>query len=603
LIVFLQLSIIAYFSFLPAWIYLQFISTKGKTLWDEYVLNLYRLRIDHFAYLPQPPTYSLYYYFWKDSQDSVSHHYDEVNRSKEEGGNNHLWENIYQKKFESLYGVAPVGNFQFVGNDLRKFLSLKGESLYFMGPVMVASLIISVCWTLVVEPVGVTNMALVEVAGAESRFAEIFSFDFQTFKFGILGAYFYILQMLVRRFFQNDLRRNAYVSVIMRYIVVILLVWVMDVLLTNTGLEAYKNTLAFIVGVFPHIGWKVIVSLIKLPIKTVVPSLQQDFPLSDLDGLNIWYESRLLEEGIEDMQNLATANLVDLMLNTRIPVERLVDWVDQSILYLHLGRFGKGEPNNRKKLRKYGIRNATDLDDIFFNDEKELNTKLTKNKISELSLKRISNDPLIHILDTEPNGAPVLLSIIKALKRSPNLYHIRQWKRYSQDQMDLFDEIKENERTKLKEQTKGVIQNMQTELRNQLNRMKENGQIGEELSGEIMGPIKTYLNDIQTKRATHIEFINQTDKPLYLVWIDQENNIIPYREIPPNDSYKQQTFVSHEWQIRKNKEDENAYFIAKGEKEDIQLTFTQDKIYKNDKVVKNAAPTKKDTNAKVREKK
>lgn len=229
LIVFLQLSIIAYFSFLPAWIYLQFISTKGKTLWDEYVLNLYRLRIDHFAYLPQPPTYSLYYHSWKDSHESVSHHYDKTKLENKE--NNHLWENIYQKKFESLYGVAPVDDFELMGNDFKKLISLKGESLYFMGPVMVATLIISVCWTLVVEPLGVSNMEFMEIAGAEKRFSEIFSFNFQTFKFGILGAYFYILQMLIRRFFQNDLRRNAYVSVIMRYIVVILLVWVMDVLL------------------------------------------------------------------------------------------------------------------------------------------------------------------------------------------------------------------------------------------------------------------------------------------------------------------------------------------------------------------------------------
>ena len=52
--------------------------------------------------------------------------------------------------------------------------------------------------------------------------------------------------------------------------------------------------------------------------------------------MNIWYESRLLEEGIEDMQNLATANIVDVMLRTRIPVDRLVDWIDQAYLYLHL---------------------------------------------------------------------------------------------------------------------------------------------------------------------------------------------------------------------------------------------------------------------------
>ncbi|MDW3652839.1 MAG: hypothetical protein R8P61_37515 [Bacteroidia bacterium] len=590
LIVFLQLSIIAYFSFLPAWIYLQFISTKGKTLWDEYVLNLYRLRIDHFAYLPQPPTYSLYYHSWKDSHESVSHHYDKTKLENKE--NNHLWENIYQKKFESLYGVAPVDDFELMGNDFKKLISLKGESLYFMGPVMVATLIISVCWTLVVEPLGVSNMEFMEIAGAEKRFSEIFSFNFQTFKFGILGAYFYILQMLIRRFFQNDLRRNAYVSVIMRYIVVILLVWVMDVLLKNTYLETYTNTLAFVVGVFPHIGWKVIVSLIKLPVKIVVPSLQQDYPLSDLDGLNIWYESRLLEEGIEDMQNLATANLVDLMLNTRIPVERLVDWVDQSILYLHLGTQEKNEAKHRKILRQHGIRNATDLDDIFFNDEGELNTKLTENKISEASLKRIANDPLIHILDSGPNGAPVLLSIIKALKRSPNLYHIRQWKRYSQDQMELFEMIKKDERLQLKLQTEGVIQNMHTELFHLLNGLKEEEAIEAEMSQKIMSPINTYLHDIKNKPLTHIEFINKSDNTLFLLWIDQDKKVIPYTEIRPKASHKQQTFKEHKWVIRKEKEG-NTLYEAIGEKEDTQLIFENDRIFKNGKEIREKVPKKK----------
>ena len=55
-----------------------------------------------------------------------------------------------------------------------------------------------------------------------------------------------------------------------------------------------------------------------LPFQFVVPTLRWKYPLSDLDGLNIWYESRLLEEGIEDMQNLATANLVDVILNTSL---------------------------------------------------------------------------------------------------------------------------------------------------------------------------------------------------------------------------------------------------------------------------------------------
>ena len=52
---------------------------------------------------------------------------------------------------------------------------------------------------------------------------------------------------------------------------------------------------------------------------------------------------------------LAHHDLVELMLPTRIPVPRLVDWTDQAILQLHVGA------QDLAKLRSYGIRTATDL--------------------------------------------------------------------------------------------------------------------------------------------------------------------------------------------------------------------------------------------------
>ena len=66
-----------------------------------------------------------------------------------------------------------------------------------------------------------------------------------------------------------------------------------------------------------------------LATSVVVPQMAPEYPLDQLDGLNIWYEARLVEEGVEDMQNLTTMNLVDMLLHTRAPVGRLIDWIDQ----------------------------------------------------------------------------------------------------------------------------------------------------------------------------------------------------------------------------------------------------------------------------------
>ena len=84
------------------------------------------------------------------------------------------------------------------------------------------------------------------------------------------------------------------------------------------------------------------------------------------------------------MQNLTTMNLVDVILHTRVPPGRLVDWTDQAFLLTHLeqarrrqltrqrksqGAAGKSategdaEPGvqARLNLRRVGIRTATDL--------------------------------------------------------------------------------------------------------------------------------------------------------------------------------------------------------------------------------------------------
>ena len=124
------------------------------------------------------------------------------------------------------------------------------------------------------------------------------------------------------------------------------------------------------VGFFPLVGLQAMQKMTAVALRAVVPTLRTNHPLSDLDGLTVWYESRLLELGVEDAQNLATANLVDVLLHSRVPVARLIDWVDQAILYLHLNpepqrRDPKAGPSDRARLRQLGIRSATTLEAAF----------------------------------------------------------------------------------------------------------------------------------------------------------------------------------------------------------------------------------------------
>ena len=52
--------------------------------------------------------------------------------------------------------------------------------------------------------------------------------------------------------------------------------------------------------------------------------------LSQLDGVDLHDSTRLETEGINDVPSLAKADLVSLMVSTRLPVDRLVDWVGSS---------------------------------------------------------------------------------------------------------------------------------------------------------------------------------------------------------------------------------------------------------------------------------
>ena len=43
---------------LPGWLYLEFVRSKGYSLYDEYVINLFRLHIDQYCNLPAPPKHT-----------------------------------------------------------------------------------------------------------------------------------------------------------------------------------------------------------------------------------------------------------------------------------------------------------------------------------------------------------------------------------------------------------------------------------------------------------------------------------------------------------------------------------------------------------------
>jgi hypothetical protein len=335
-------------SFLPGWLYVRFLGLRAGALWNEYVLNLYRLGWDDPKYLPKPPRDSRFAELYGAGSGSTE------------------TDNIYRQKFDAYYGRRVSKSV-----DSAEDFTVHVETLF---PVFLCTSALAVGWSaLLWDPV-----RIVDPSG-----------PWVVLEFGFLGAYAFAISMLIRRFYQSDLRPSAYASVVLRIITVLLFVTVLHQLfaVTGPGGTATVHTemvVAFVVGFFPLMALQALQRMAAAALHVAVPQLAPDYPLNHLDGLNIWYEARLVEEGVEDMQNLTTMNLVDVILHTRAPVGRLIDWVDQAFLLTHLDKAGRKDfkaarggtgrsalltPQNgatdRIALRRIGVRSATDLLNAF----------------------------------------------------------------------------------------------------------------------------------------------------------------------------------------------------------------------------------------------
>ena len=401
----LKIFLVLFLSVLPGWLFLQFISVKGTGLYDEYVLNLYRLRIDDTTNLPKPPPGSTYWSEW-----------DEV--VPKNLGDDAVARNIYLKKFEAAYGRGTVpesrrkrrrdDNHRYAGS--QKLSERIGTDAF--SPIILATALFTVGWTIVVQPELARDLNLF-VTLPLSGLPEL---PQEALRFGFLGAYAFILQNMVRRYFQMDLRNHAYVSAIARVILVGALIIAIHPVWALTGApQEVELAFAFFLGFFPEMGFR----LLRHTLSSFVrrdDTLDERYPLRDLDGLNVWCQARFMEEGIEDMQNLTTANLVDLMLYTRMPIGRLTDWIDQAYLYLRVSGGGaEGTETDRTKLRHLGIRTATDLIDAC-----EAGRRHAKDFY----------DPFLRVLNVNPSEPSAIEGLRRALEGEVNLWHIREWKKH-----------------------------------------------------------------------------------------------------------------------------------------------------------------------------
>jgi hypothetical protein len=431
---------------LPAVMYYLFIATKKSSLLNEFMISLDRLGLLTPRHL---------------------HGHLVLSGLAKEGAEERRKRMLtYVQKFEAVYGAVPteLGNVvldptvpmdRSLSGPMRRIESPGNVfTLDTAIPVLIATILVALGWLITLPPwegqfrirdtassVAVainavpgiaTDAAPIPVARPwADRWADAFSPLKTPVHFAFIGAYFFSLQMLFRRYVRRDLRASAYVAVSQRIILSVIGTWVAveaALLLSGSGgtsgaADTSRWTitakdlmvLGFVIGVFPRVAWQVIQAAVKrfTGAAVLLPTLQAQLPISDLDGLTVWHEARFEEEDIENIPNLATADLVDLLINTRFPPDRLVDWVDQAILYTHLGPAGKDEkPGAREILRSHGIRTASSLIEVYDRSADHDTTVL---------LEKVLDGPAAP-------GPSRLQSLVDAVQTNPNLVLIQTWR-------------------------------------------------------------------------------------------------------------------------------------------------------------------------------
>lgn len=238
-------------------------------------------------------------------------------------------------------------------------------------PILVATIALALGWVLTLMPAGSLGSPT-----TPEDIARLFAPQRNAVAFGFLGAYFYAINLVLRRYARDDLRSKAYSAITVRILVVVILGWLVDAVTPVSGEPIL--VVAFLVGIVPETFLTFLREVYRgRVVARLSQSLDEALPLQHLEGIDLYDRARLLEEGITNIQALAHHDLVDLLLETRIPAGRLVDWVDQAILYLHIvdpaeasqvGSRKSTLASSRKyeqRLRQQGIRTATDLLTVF----------------------------------------------------------------------------------------------------------------------------------------------------------------------------------------------------------------------------------------------